>query len=251
MGGDQLHHQRSGRHAVPFRDARFRPQLGTDQGPHGALLPFAEGRRAAERGRRYWAISTGCLGFAVSTFRDYDEFGKAYAAVLLPHAKVTPAVTAMAAKLTEGLHDPARPGAALVRLGARSYPLHSDPAGGEPARPARRRAGDRRNVTATTRIMSSCCTRCWRREAFRPNSCCSTPPNDATIADPPNIRPMNHLILYLPESATSTSIPRLPVAPFGDPAVRGARQARDPSGRIGPGAARHPDAAVRRHDGAI
>ena len=34
--------------------------------------------------------------FTVSTFRDWDDFGGAYASVLLPHAKVTPAIDAMA-----------------------------------------------------------------------------------------------------------------------------------------------------------
>src|SRR6185312_15173547 len=43
--------------------------------------------------------------FAVSTFRDWDAFGKAYASVLSPHAKPTQAISAMAAKLTEGKQD--------------------------------------------------------------------------------------------------------------------------------------------------
>ncbi len=50
MGGDQFHHQRSGRYAVPVRDERVRPFVGADQRPHGALLPFPEGRRAGEPG---------------------------------------------------------------------------------------------------------------------------------------------------------------------------------------------------------
>ena len=70
--------------------------------------------------------------FAASTFRDWDQFGKAYASVLLPHAKVTQPISVLAAKLTGGgIDQPWDQAGSAVCLGARPHPLYSGPARGQ------------------------------------------------------------------------------------------------------------------------
>ena len=151
--------------------------------------------------------------FAVSTFQDWDEFGKAYGSVLLPHAKVTPAITEMAARLTgeqEDLREQARILYEWVRDNVRHIEIsleesRPDPNDAEQVM-TKRYGDDKDHVVLLYALLAA---RGIPAEFVLLNAS-----NDSTIADPPNIRPMNHLILYLPKLdiyADST----LGVAPFG------------------------------------
>lgn len=151
--------------------------------------------------------------FAVSTFRDWDEFGKAYAAVLLPHAKVTPAITAMATKLTEGKPGQPRQAETLyqwVRDNIRDVPIpleQSRPDPNDADQVLTKRYGDDKDHAVV--LYALLAARGIPAEFVLLNAT-----NDATIADPPNIQPMNHLILFLPSIGGYVD-PTVAVAPFG------------------------------------
>jgi hypothetical protein len=151
--------------------------------------------------------------FAVSTFRDYDEFAKAYASVLLPHAKVTPAIAAKAASLTEGLHDPRGQARVLygwVRDHIRNIPIpleESKPDPHDAEQVMTKGYGDDKDEVVL--LYALLAAQNIPAEIVLLNAT-----DDATIADPPNIRPMNHLILYLPGFDVYIDC-SLPIAPFG------------------------------------
>jgi hypothetical protein len=151
--------------------------------------------------------------FVVSTFRDWDEFGKAYASILLPHAKVTPTITATATKLTEGKPDQAQQAQALyqwVRDTIHEVPIPLDQSRPEPNDAdqvmAKRYGDDKDHAVLLYALLAA---RGIPAEFVLLNAT-----NDATIADPPNPRPMNHLILYLPSLGGYVD-PTVAVAPFG------------------------------------
>ena len=163
--------------------------------------------------------------FVTSTFRNWDEFGKAYASVLLPHAKVTPAITAMAAKLTDGKPDKADQARTLylwVRDNVRdvAIPLEeSRPEPNDAELVMTKRYGDAKDHAVL--LYALLAARGIPAELVLLNAT-----NDATIADPPTIRPMNHLILYLPTldvylDATVAMAPfgKLPFGELGKPAI--------------------------------
>ena len=157
--------------------------------------------------------------FAVSTFRDYDEFGKAYASVLLPHAQATPAIAALAAKLTEGMQDQLDKARTLydwVRDNIRHVPMpleHSRPDPNDADQVMTKGYGDDKDHAVL--LYALLASGGIPAEFVLLNST-----NDATIADPPNIRPMNHLILFLPslEVYINSTIPTAPfgILPFGE-----------------------------------
>ena len=151
--------------------------------------------------------------FAVSTFRDWDEFGKAYASVLLPHAKVTPAVAAMAEKLTRGMNETSDQASALyqwVRDNIRYIPIpleNSRPDPHDAEQVMTNLYGD--NKDQAVLLYALLAARHIPAEFVLLNAA-----NDATIADPPNLVPMDHLILFLPGMNLYID-PSLPIAPFG------------------------------------
>lgn len=151
--------------------------------------------------------------FAVSTFRDYDEFGRAFAGVLLPHAKVTPAVAALADTLTDGLHDQPAQAKALfgwVRDNVRHVPVPLEESKPEPhdaEQVITNRYGDDKDHAVL--LYALLAAKGIPAEIVLLNAS-----DDATIADPPNVRPMNHLMVFLSKLNTyvdSTS----PIAPIG------------------------------------
>jgi hypothetical protein len=151
--------------------------------------------------------------FAVSTFRDWDEFGKAYASVLLPHAKVTPAIAAMAAKLAAGAPNKGYEARALfewVRDNVRhvTIPLEeSKPDPHDAEWIMTKLYGDDKDHAVL--LYALLAARGIPAEIVLLNAS-----NTATIPDPPNIRPMDHLILFLPSLNLYTDS-TLREAPFG------------------------------------
>ena len=151
--------------------------------------------------------------FAVSTFRDWDAFAAAYASVFTPHAKVTPAIAAMSAKLTEGQTDPREQARLLyewVRDHIRVVPIPLEESNPEPhdaEQVMTKLYGD--NKDHVVLLYALLAARGIPAEFVLLNDT-----NDSTIADPPNLRPMNHLILYLPGFKTYIDSTK-GVAPFG------------------------------------
>jgi transglutaminase-like putative cysteine protease len=176
--------------------------------------------------------------FAVSTFRDYDEFAKAYASVLLPHAKVTPAVAALATSVTEGLHDKGGQARALfgwVRDHVRHIPIPLEESLPDPHDAdqviTNRYGDDKDHVVLLDALYAAIGI---PAEIVLVNNT-----NDATIAEPPNVRPMNHLILYLPGPRLylDSTVPVAPFAilPFGElgkPAIYLGGRSGDAHGQI-------------------
>ncbi len=151
--------------------------------------------------------------FAVSTFRDWDEFASAYASVMLPHARVTPALATLAAKLTSGQNEPREQARLLyewVRDNVRhiAIPLeqtHIDPNDAELVM-NKCYGDDKDHVVLLYALLAA---RKIPAEIVLLNGS-----NSSTIADPPNIRPMDHLILFLPTFNVYVDT-TLKVAPFG------------------------------------
>jgi Domain of Unknown Function with PDB structure (DUF3857)/Transglutaminase-like superfamily len=151
--------------------------------------------------------------FAVSTFRDWDEFGKAYASVLLPHAKVSPAIAAMAAKLTAGKTDERDQARALyywVRDNINHIPIpleesRPDPHDAEQVM-SNLYGDDKDHVVLLYALLAA---RGIPAEIVLLNAS-----NTVSIADPPNFRPMDHLILFLPRGNVYIDS-TVAVAPFG------------------------------------
>jgi hypothetical protein len=151
--------------------------------------------------------------FAVSTFRNYNQFAKAYGSILLPHAKVTPAIKAMADKLTAAKKAPGDQAQALyefTRDNVRLIPIALEASNAEPhdaEQVLTRLYGDNQDqVVLLSALLSA---KGIASEIALLNSGDAT-----TIADPPNIRPMNHLVLYLPVFSTYAD-PSVPAAPAG------------------------------------
>jgi hypothetical protein len=151
--------------------------------------------------------------FTVSTFRDWDEFAAAYATVFLPHVKVTPAISALAAKLTEGKTDKQEQAQALylwVRDSVRYVPIGLEESKPDPHDAERVMTNlygdDKDHVVLLYALLAA---RGIPAEIVLLNAT-----NEATIPDPPNIRPMNHLILFLPGLNIYLDS-TLSVAPFG------------------------------------
>ena len=151
--------------------------------------------------------------FAVSTFRDWDAFGSAYASVLLPHAKVTPTIAAMATTLTEGQTGQRGQAVALyewVRDHIRYIPIpleESRPDPNDAEQVMKKLYGDDKDHVVL--LYALLAARNIPAEFVLLNAS-----NSATIADPPNIRPMDHLILFLPTGDVYVDS-TLGDAPFG------------------------------------
>ncbi len=135
--------------------------------------------------------------FTVSTFSDWDAFGHAYAGVFLPHAKVTPAIRALAVKLTE--KEPETSGQARVlyewvRDNVRHVAMPLERGRPEPndaERVMTKRYGDDKDHVVV--LMALLAARGIPSEIVLLNA-----GNSATISSVPAIAPMDHLILYLP-----------------------------------------------------
>ncbi|MSP03183.1 MAG: DUF3857 domain-containing protein [Acetobacteraceae bacterium] len=151
--------------------------------------------------------------FAASTFLDWNEFAKAYATVLVPHAAVTPAIKAMAEKLTAGVKDPPEQARRLydwVRDNVRYIPIPI-----EESRPDPHDAetvmsnlyGDAKDHAVLLRALLA--ARDIRSAFVLLNAS-----DSATLAGTPNIRPMNHMILYVPRLGVYLDT-TLGIAPFG------------------------------------
>jgi Domain of Unknown Function with PDB structure (DUF3857)/Transglutaminase-like superfamily len=151
--------------------------------------------------------------FAVSTFRDWNAFSKAYASVLLPHARVTPAIAATAARLTESERDQLAQSRVLyewVRDHVEYVPVpleESRPDPNDAENVLMRLYGDQKDHAVL--LYALLASKGIPAEIVLLNAA-----NDATIADPPNIRPMDHLILFLPKLNLYVDS-TLKVAPFG------------------------------------
>jgi hypothetical protein len=172
------------------------PRVGLQTGSVSTLGPFDQRPR-----------------FAVSTFRTWDSFARAYASVFLPHAKVTPSIAAMATRLTQGMMEPSDQARAIyewVRDHIRYIPVPLEESRPDPHDADQVLAslyGDDKDVVVLLHALLA--ARDIPAEIVLLNASV-----DGTIADPPNIRPMNHLILFLPGLDTYVDA-TLGVAPFG------------------------------------
>ena len=152
-------------------------------------------------------------GFAVSTFPDWEAFGRAQASLLAPHAAVTPAIRAMAAALTAERKDAPEQARVLyewVRDHVRYIPVPLQESGPDP-RDAdtvmETRYGDAKDHVVLLRALLT--ARGIPAEFVLLNAT-----NGMTVTGPPNLRPMNHLILFLPALNLYADTTR-GVAPFG------------------------------------
>jgi transglutaminase-like putative cysteine protease len=163
--------------------------------------------------------------FAASTFKDWDAFARAYAAVLLPHAKVTPAIRAMAMKLTEDQKSPKEQARLLyewVRDNVRFIPIPLEESRPEPhdaEQVMTKLYGDAKDQAVL--LYALLAARDIAAEIVLLNAS-----DSATIAEPPVMRPMNHLIVYLPRfdiwlDSTTGIAPFgiLPLQELGKPAI--------------------------------
>ena len=135
--------------------------------------------------------------FAVSTFQDWDAFAQAYGGVLLPRARVTPAIRAMAVKLTAGHEDTGAQARVLyewTRDHIRRVPVPLDESAPEPHDAetvlTNLYGDDKDQVVLLIALLAA---RGIAAEPVLLNAA-----DAATISGPPNLRPMNHLIVFLP-----------------------------------------------------
>ena len=157
--------------------------------------------------------------FAVSTFRDWDDFARSYGGMLTAHATVTPAVRAMAVKLTRGQENTGEQARLLyewVRDHIQRVPVPLDESRPEPhdaETVLTNRYADNKDLVVLLRALLAA-----RGIAAEPVLLNAS--DTATIAGPPNLRPMNHLILFLPDlnlyADPSLGISPLGVLPFQD-----------------------------------
>lgn len=135
--------------------------------------------------------------YAVSSFPDWDAFGKSMAGVLLPHAKVTPAIQALADKLTAGqTSERARAEAIFdwmrTRVARIPMPLEEGKPVPNDAETVMTRlyGNDQDHAVLLTALLAA--------KGIRSEICLLNATDTANIAEAPNIRPMNHLIIYFP-----------------------------------------------------
>ena len=151
--------------------------------------------------------------YAASTFPDWDAFGQAYASVLLPYAKATIAIRALAEKLTAEKQDERAIAQALydwVRDHVRHVPIslqESRPAPNDAETVLTNLFGDDKDHVVLLRALLAA-------KGIPAEIALLNAGDTSTIAGPPNIRPMNHLIIYLPSLDLYTDS-TLGVAPFG------------------------------------
>ena len=175
-----------------FRSPPARP-TGPDQ---GILAPFDRLPR-----------------FAISTFPDWNAFAEGFAGLLMPHTVVTPELRALAVRITSGLLTPRDQAHALydwVRDNVRGVAVPIDESAPDPhdaAAVMERRHGDSKDIAVL--LYTLLAAKGIPAEFVLLNAADAT-----TLAAAPNLRPMNHMILFLPgldvyADATSG------VAPFG------------------------------------
>ena len=151
--------------------------------------------------------------FAVSTFPDWGSFARSYDGVLAPHAAVTPPVAARATALTQGIagdRDRARVLYEWVRDTIRPIAVglsESLPDPRDAALIMETGFGDSKDHAVLLRALLTA--------AHIPAEFVLVNAGDtATIAGPPNLRPMDHLILFLPKQDVYLDS-TLGGAPFG------------------------------------
>jgi transglutaminase-like putative cysteine protease len=163
--------------------------------------------------------------FVASTFKDWNEFARDYASVLLPHAVVTPAISAMAAKVTEGRQSPREQARLLyewVRDTIRVIPISLEQSRRDPddaEQVMTKLYGDTRDHAIL--LYALLAARNISAEMVLLNAA-----DSATVAEPPSLAPMNHLILFLPRFDayldSTTGVAQFGVLPFqelGKPAI--------------------------------
>jgi transglutaminase-like putative cysteine protease len=169
--------------------------------------------RTPEAGRAYLGGFDHFPRLVVSTFKDWPTFARDYGSLLLPHATVTPAVRALATKLTAGLTDPRDRARALydwVRDNIHYVDIPLEQSRLEPfdaEQVMRRLRGDTKDhaVLLTALLEAS---------GIQSAILLLNNADDTTISDVPALSPMNHLILYLPGPGIYLDS-TLPGAPFG------------------------------------
>ncbi len=178
-------------------------------------LHYFRSRKASEASREISLVGAfdRLPRFAVSTFRDWDAFATAYGAMLLSHARVTPAIRDKAVRLTAGQEE-AREQARLLydwvrdHVGRVPVPLDESPPEPHDAETVLANLyGDGKDTIVLLHALLAA-----RGIAAEPVLLNSS--DTATIAGPPNLRPMNHLILFLPMLNVYLD-PMIGTSPFG------------------------------------
>ncbi len=152
-------------------------------------------------------------GFSASTFPDWTAFARAYETVLLPRAAVTPPVKALAEKLTQGETDRLKQARLLydwVRVNIRFIPIPLEETRADPhdaATVAANLYGDAKDHVVLLRALLA--AKDIAAEFVLLNAS-----DSSTLAGAPNLRPMNHLVLFLPGPDVYLDS-TLGVAPFG------------------------------------
>ena len=151
--------------------------------------------------------------FAVSTFKDWEAFGAGYASLFAPHAKVTPAVRAMALEITKGqpeTRDQARVLYEWVRDQIRHVPsrmARTKPDPNDAGQILTKRYGDDKDhAVVLTALLAA--------RGIPADIVLLNDGNAATIASVPAIDPMDHVMVYLPGLDLYADSTR-PGAPFG------------------------------------
>lgn len=162
---------------------------------------------------------------AVSTFADWDAFARAFGLVLLPHTAIAPEVQAKANQIVSGRTDAAARARAIyewVRDTIHFVPVpltEGRPDPHDAALVLKNGYGDSKDHAV---LLIALLGAVGIPAEFVLLNAADT----ATIAGPPNLQPMNHLIVYLPgldvyldSSSGSAPFGALPFSELGKPAL--------------------------------
>lgn len=171
------------------------------------------GERVPAKDKTRSAVEQGPRIF-VSTLRDYEDLGANYWAVAAPHVAVTPAIQAMADKITEGIDDRVRQAQAIslwVKKNIRYLIVHHT-------------IGRDLSIVAADEVLRNRYGEC-KEHAVLMTALLAAKGIESelvliqigditTIPDTPSLAFFNHLMVYLPEFDTFDD-PTTPSIPFG------------------------------------
>ena len=149
----------------------------------------------------------------LTTFKDYLEVGKSYARYAEPKARVTPEITALAQKITQGLADPKDQARALYEWVARNIryvAIYLGDGGFEPhdvAAILRNRYGDCKDYVVLLQAL-------LKAKGITSSPALINAGAGEALSPVPVTFPFNHVILYLPEQDLYLD-PTAQFAPFG------------------------------------
>ncbi len=152
-------------------------------------------------------------GFSVSTFNTWSDFARAYETVLLPHAAATPPVKALAEKLTAGetgKREQAQKLYEWVRDNIRFIPIPLEESRADP----RDAADILTNGFGDTKEHAVLLHALLGARGIPAEFVLLNAADSATLAGAPNLRPMNHVLLFVPSLDLYLDT-TLGVAPFG------------------------------------